>query len=34
MKTPEPLRPSPFMLAFVAIVVLALLITRKIFMAF
>jgi len=34
MKTPQPLKPSPFTLAFVGIVVLTLLITRKIFMAF
>ncbi len=34
MKTPQPLKPSPFTLAFVGMVMLALLITRKIFMAF
>ena len=34
MPPPVPLKPSPFMLAFVAIMVLALLIARKIFVAF
>ena len=31
MRRPEPLKPSPFMLAFVGIVVLALLIVVKVF---